>query len=449
MKEQGRADELAQAVQDLLEGQPVPDLQDEDLNGLLRMARLRRDAARAAAHASAQHEGSVWQQLLARLGRLPGKKQAGNAAGTPIGASADDPEMLDFKELEGIIDLRRKMAEQAASLADVHREAVWRQVQARIQDRSSRRGLLPLPRLHPEARALASAVDNLVLGESIWEATDSRLKDLLDLAHTRRAMGQAAAVASSQRIQGRLWARLRPRLLARLLEHQRPNASLAAGARPWPKLAAAAAALALVLAALGPLPATGFADHPVAQFVRFAGRHLGVTETSSPPTVPPVTVIVEASSVSAAQASQLLGLPVRQPTFLPSGFQAVSAKYFPQPLTANDGGVFLLAYAAAPPAATASPPTILIYQERSSRTDLAVQRGSATDLTLSDGTRATYVEGAWSPSGSQAVWGADGSQTLVFDKDGLRTIIGYVNGPRLEPGDLVTIAEEMAPAASG
>ncbi len=81
--------------------------------------------------------------------------------------------------------------------------------------------------------------------------------------------------------------------------------------------------------------------------------------------------------------------------------------------------------------------------------DIAVQQGSASDLTLSDGARATYIEGSWSTSGSQIVWGADGSQTLVFDRDGLRTIIRYLNGPRLEPGEIVAIAEGMTPAPSG
>ncbi|MBI2914205.1 MAG: hypothetical protein HYY03_09850 [Chloroflexi bacterium] len=443
MKEQGRADELARAIEELLQGHPAPDLHDEDLNDLLRMARVRRDAARAAGHASAQHEGAIWQQLLARLGRL-GQKQASNAAGTPKDAAVGDPEMLDFKELEGVIDLRRQMAEHSASLAEVHRDAVWKQVQARIQDRSSRGGLFFLPHPQPEARSLASAVDNLVLGEPIWEATDSRLEDLLDVAHTRRAMGQAAALAGSQRVQGRLWARLRPRLLARLLGPQRAGTGDFAAGRPWPKLAAAAATLALVLAALGPIPATGFADHPATQLVRLAGRHLGVTETSSTPAVPPVTDIVEAGSVSAAQASEMLGLPARQPTFLPDGFQPVSAKYFPQPLTASEGGVFLLAYAATPAAPTASPPTILIYQERASGTDVAAQQGSAQDLTLSDGTRATYVEGSWMASADQVVWGADGSQTLLFDRDGLRTIVRYDNGPRMEPSELAAIAEGMA-----
>jgi len=451
MKKRGRADELARAIEELLQGHPAPELHDEDLNDLLRMASVRRDAARAAAYASAQHEGTVWQQVLARLGL--GERQASDPANTLEGAApaaaAGDAEMLDFKELEGVIDLRRQMAEQATSLAEVHRDAVWKQVRARIEDHSSKRGLFFPPRSQPEARVLASAVDSLVLGEPIWEATDSRLEDLLDLAHTRRAMGQAAAVAGSQRIQGRLWARLRPRLLAHVLEREHSGPGTWPSAWPWPKLAAAGAALALVLAAVGPIPATGLANHPVAQLVRFAGQHLGVTETSSTPTVPPVTDIVEASSVTAAQAGELLGLPVRQPTFLPAGFQPVSAQYFPQPLTANQGGVFLLAYAAAPDTPADSPPTILIYQEHSSGADIAVQQGSAKNLTLSDGTQATYVEGSWSASGSQVVWGADGSQTILFDRDGVRTIIRYVNGPPLQPGELVTIAEGMVAAASG
>ena len=76
-------------------------------------------------------------------------------------------------------------------------------------------------------------------------------------------------------------------------------------------------------------------------------------------------------------------------------------------------------------------------------------QGSARDITLSDGTRATYVEGSWSASADQVVWGADGTQTLVFDRDGLRTIVRYDNGPRMEPSELATIAEGMAVGPTG
>ena len=253
-----------------------------------------------------------------------------------------------------------------------------------------------------------------------------------------------ATTAASRHLQERLWARLRPRLLSQLGGGHQPSQGLVQHGRPWShKLAAAGAAIAFLLAALGPVPATGLANHPIAQFVRLVGNHVGVSETDTPPIVSPTTDIVQGRDVSVAQAAELLGLPVREPRFIPSGFQQVSSRYFPQPLTASEGGVFLLAYAAEITETTATPPTILIYQEHASGDDIVVLEGSALDLALSDGTPATYVQGAWQTSSSLIVWGEDGVQTLIFDRGGLRTIIQYRSGAPWSPDELGSIAEGM------
>jgi hypothetical protein len=128
---------------------------------------------------------------------------------------------------------------------------------------------------------------------------------------------------------------------------------------------------------------------------------------------------------------------------MPPGFRQVSATYYPQPLTAGEGGVFLLAYAGDAGLERASPPTILIYQERASGDDIAVLQGYALERTLSDGTPATYVQGSWRTSGSQIVWGEDGALSLVFDRAGLRTIIHVIDGAVMGAGDLQAIAESM------
>ena len=458
MKERERAHRLARAIEDLLQGHPPADLDDEDLNELLQIANIRLDAARSSSHAGAQHEGTVWQQVLARLARLQGTE-----TGEPNGianllenaedpAATEDPAEFDIKELQDIIALRRQMAERTASLAEAHRAPVWQQVQARIQARSQKRGLFSfLRRPQPEAEVLSPAIDQLVLGEPIWEVSDSRLGGLINVARTRRAMGQAAATAASGEIQGRLWARIRPRLLARLLSPQQQRTRVFRhGGPPWPKLAAAGAAVALLLAALGPIPATGLANHPVLQLVPFRGEHAAVTETTSPPPAPPVippaTEVVEGLNVTTEEAGKLLGLPARQPTLMPPGFRPVSSQFFPPPLTADEGGTFLLIYSEAAGGETANPPTILIYQEQASGDDIAVQQGSALDFTLADGTAATYIEGSWRPSGNRIVWREDDAQSLVFDRDGLRTIIHYIDGPRIHPSYLLAVAEGMAEA---
>lgn len=449
MKQQERADELARAIENLLQGRTPDNLIDEDIAELLRMAKIRWAAARSAAHVGAQHEGIVWQQVLARL-QDKGASHPNGASDSPENAgaavAADDPEALDIKELQGVISLRRQAAEHLASLAEAHSADTWKQVQARIQGGSDRRHRpFFAPRPQPEAQVLASAVDSLILGEPIWEADDSRLKELLHLARTRRAMGQVAAAAASQQFQGRLWARLRPRLLSRLLRcSPQPGFRMPQGVNfAWPKLAAAGAAVALLLAAIGPIPATGLAGHPLAPIVRLAADHVGVFETGSPGPVPPPTEIVQGTDVTASEAQSLLGLPVHQPTVLPAGFRQVSSKFFPQPLTAKEGGMFVLAYGADANGAASEWPAILIYQEHAGGDAIAVQQGSALNLTLSDGSPATYVDGSWRPSGGKIVWGEGGAQTMVFDRDGLRTVIFHTDGPRMDPSYLWAIAEGM------
>jgi hypothetical protein len=210
---------------------------------------------------------------------------------------------------------------------------------------------------------------------------------------------------------------------------------------PWPKLAAAGAAVALVVAALGPIPATGLAHHPVTEFARFVGGHIGVSETSAPPTVPPVTEVIPNNDVSADQASTLMGLPVYEPTFVPSGYHQVSSQYFPRALTADEGGLFVIAYQDS--SLTENPQTILIYQERASSNSIVVEKGFAQDISLSSGTAATYVSGAWRPTGSDITWGEDEAATILFDLGGLRTVI-YTTDGDLPQADLMAIADSLA-----
>ncbi|HEU4759527.1 MAG TPA: hypothetical protein VFT91_06040, partial [Dehalococcoidia bacterium] len=432
-------------LEEILSGQAAGDLEDKDLNELLQIARIRMDASRSMAQAGAQFEGTLWQQVIDRLHRSPQEKPDA-PAGIPdwlladtANASVCDPEELDIQQLQDIISLRHQMAERAASLAESHRDAVWSQLQARIESR--RRGLFAALRgSDAEIKNTCSAVDSLILGEPIWESGDSRLAELLHLAKSRRAAAQATRSRAAD-VQGRVWARIRPRLLSRLLS---PLSSSAGerSAPAWPKLAAAAAALAVVLAALGPLPATGFAEHPIAQLVRLVGEHVGTTGTAPPPLTPP-TRALEGSDVSTAQASRMLGLPVAQPAFVPPDFRLVSSRFFPQALTAAQGGTYLLAYASSAGTAT---PVILIYQERADGSDIAVRPGSAQDFVLPDGTPGTYITGSWRPaaSGDAVVWSDESAQTLVFDRQGVRTIIQYRGGAGLDEYELQSVAASLA-----
>lgn len=456
-----RAERLARAIEDLVQGRQPPQLDDDELEELLQIARIRLDAGQAAARAGAHQERSIWEQVVSELEKIRHRKN-GHSSAPPKATNlmtGDAPGKFDVQELQDIINLRRQIAEEATSLAEMHRDAVWQKVQARLQaGESETRGFFPFPfrRRNPQVETFAGALDRLVLGEPVWEANDSQLQELLQLAQARRAVAKAAITGTGD-AQGRVWARLRPRLMARLLDGRRSRSlapvfggSAAAGAMPrgvgWPKLAAGAALAALVLVAFGPLPATGLAGHPLAVVVRFVGGHVGVSETTTPPTVPPPTEVVEALDVSVEQASELLGLPVREPTFLPEGFRQVSSRYYPQPLSAASGGVFLLAYELASGAGGAASPTLLIFQEQAGESAIAVEAGFVQDVVLPDGTAASYVEGSWRPAGSELVWGDRAAQTVVFDADGVRTVIAYIDGPKLDPTALLAVASGLASA---
>ncbi|TEU00317.1 MAG: hypothetical protein E3J29_01960 [Dehalococcoidia bacterium] len=450
MHDQDRADKLAKAIEEMVQGRMPEDLDDEELQELLQIAKIRLDVARLAAEAGSEAQSAVLERLIARLnllqkrdaGELNGFTAAHDRAGD-IAANDEDPEHVDVKELQDVIDLRRQMAEHAAAVSEAHREAVWQRVQARIQaSESEKRGFFrwPFRRRDREANDFGAALDRMILGEPIWEAKDSRLEELLRVARIRRVAATTARTGFVDQ-QARVWARLRPRLMARLGRSRHPRVFQRRAAAPWPKLAAAGAAVALVAAALGPIPATGLAHHPVTDFARFLGGHIGVSETSAPPTVPPVTEVIQSNDVSANQASALLDLPVYEPTFVPSGYHQVSSQYFPRALTASQGGLFVLAYENS--GLTGSPETILIYQERASSNSIVVEQGFARDIWLSAGTPATYVNGAWRPLGSDLTWGEDDAQTILFDLGGLRTIIHTTDGD-LPLADLVAIADSLA-----
>jgi len=450
MHDQDRADKLAKAIEEMVQGRMPEDLDDEELQELLQIAKIRLDAARLAAEAGSEAQSAVLERLIARLnllqkrdaGELNGFTAAHDRAGD-IAANDEDPEHVDVKELQDVIDLRRQMAEHAAAVSEAHRETVWQRVQARIQaSESEKRGFFrwPFRRRDREANDFGAALDRMILGEPIWEAKDSRLEELLRVARIRRVAATTARTGFVDQ-QARVWARLRPRLMARLGRSRHPRVFQRRAAAPWPKLAAAGAAVALVAAALGPIPATGLAHHPVTDFARFLGGHIGVSETSAPPTVPPVTEVIQSNDVSANQASALLDLPVYEPTFVPSGYHQVSSQYFPRALTADQGGLFVLAYENS--GLTGSPETILIYQEHASSNSIVVEQGFARDIWLSAGTPATYVNGAWRPSGSDLTWGEDDAQTILFDLGGLRTIIHTTDGD-LPLADLVAIADSLA-----
>src|SRR3990170_4837131 len=453
MRDEDRADKLARAIEEMVQGGLPEDMGDEELEELLQIARIRMDAARMATQTGAETQDAVLERLIARLHVLHGEHNGGEA-GTSVVDSAgdfapddDDPENVGVRELQDIISMRHHAAKQAAAISEQHREAVWQRVQARIgSEQSYKRGLVRLPfqRRDREADEFGAVLDRMILGEPIWEAADSRLEELLRVARLRRAstLTETAGLTDQS---ARVWSRLRPRLMARLMRARRPGAFERRAPVPWQRLAAAGAAGAIVIAALGPIPATGLAHPPAAEFARFVGGHIGVSETSAPVDVPPVTEVIEGADLTAAAASALVGLPVHKPTFIPSGYHEASARYFPKPITADEGGVYVLSYENSGPSGSTG--NILIFQERASDSSITVERGFAEDIFLfATGTQATYVSGEWRPLNGKLTWGEPGAGTVVFDIGGSRTII-QSSADDVSLTDLVAIADSLASQA--
>jgi hypothetical protein len=120
MNERQRADQLAQAIDELIHGTrtPEPAQADDELKSLIAVARARLDASRGAENRDVQE--SVWQRVLSRLDVRP---QARREVSQEI--VADDA-------MRETIVARREMSDAILDLAEQHREDVWERVQQRI-----------------------------------------------------------------------------------------------------------------------------------------------------------------------------------------------------------------------------------------------------------------------------------------------------------------------------
>src|SRR5206468_5319864 len=367
MNEEERAEWLARAIDDLLSRDrsrptepPPPEFERQELNALLRIAHSRAEQGDASIQAGVQYEGAVWRRVLERLDRRRTSREvrpldAIEPANPEEIAAAKALEEMEIGELREIARLRRMMAERAASIAESHRDHVWDRVQSRIHAQPQKRWPFTFfVAKRDKAPSAAGAHDvNASAGDS-----------LLD--------GERGA---AERSTGRAYS-----------EQPRPNLSVG-----WQKTAAAAALVVLIAVALAPLPATGFAEHPVAGLVRSIGEHLGVREAGEPPPPPPASAVLPGSEITAAEASDRLGVHVGVPAAPPSGFELTSARFFDQALTADEGGTYTLTYT------RTGGSSVVIYHERASAEQFAVEGGAATDVALSDGTAGTYVEGMWQP----------------------------------------------------
>ena len=444
MNEEERAEWLARAIDDLLSKDrqrpkepPPPRLDREELNALLRIASSRAEAADSRLHSGLQYEGEVWQRVLKRLDRRQFPREV-RSFDAPASVSELDEfvagrelEQMEIDELREIARMRREMAERAASIGEEHRDDVWQRVQGRLEGKDRTR--FRFRRRKDDHDRLAAALDRTAAGKDVADTGDEEFDTLVDVARYRTHWSQVTRNAARER-EGRLWLRISSAIRARLLTAPAEDTA------PWRQVALASALTALVLLVLAPIPATGFADHPVTRVVRSLAEHIGVRETAATPPVTAAPVVVEGTALTPAQVSSLrLGVPVAEPSAPPAGFQLASTRFFPQPLTADSGGVFVLTYARETGSA------VVVYQERAGGADFSAASGSAEDVELADGTGATFVNGTWQEVDGGLVWQEGAAQTLVFDRDGARTTIQY-HGPPEEAPSLFALANGMTPA---
>jgi hypothetical protein len=423
MNEEERADWLARAIDDLLRQDrqrpkepPPPELDREELNALMRIASARAEASHSLMHTGLRYEGEVWQRVLQRLDRRRTPRGTGAANAAPPGPSAEEAaaaralQEIGVDELREIARIRRRLAERAAMIAESHRDEVWRRVQSRLGANSEKKRWFPFFRSQRRSGQTRSAPQ-----ESRTPAR-KQAAGLTRIAQSRTYWSRGCDDEAAQSRQDRT-GEVTPSAL-------------------WPRFAVTAAIGAIVLTAVGPLPATGFADHPIGNFLWSVAEYIGFREIDQPPPVAPVDSVTSATEMTAAEASQRLGVPVPLPE-APAGFQLTSSRYFEQPLTAEGGGTFALTYAGS------GGSTVVIYQEQASGADFAVDVGSATDVALSDGTPATYVEGMWQPADDGTLtWNPGGAQTLLFERNGVRTTIQYA-GADADAPSLFTIADSL------
>jgi hypothetical protein len=453
MNEEEKAKQISDAIDALLRGEEAEmGLDDQELIELLRIARLRHSAGQALADV-----GLTYQELLRRVlqARMVARQieHGGEKVDDPPpevrSVMEEDPgnflDPLDpgYGKLVNFLDFQPKTARTAPSVQTTAGQA---RPKTRTLTRHWSRRSDQSPK---KAEALSAALDRLVSSRKRnISIGDPDIDELIQVAQLRRFVGRSLAAAGSP-YKRRLWTVLRMRLATSLHRQacaaQRPSVISAVGRLSWQQAAAAAAAIALLLAALGPLPATGFADHPISHLLGFVEQHVGVQEVDGPPPTE-VPTSLPGQFLLPEEAQNLLGLPVREPSYLPESFKLASSLHYAESVNSPEQGTFVLIYTiggADPTTLADTDPQLLIYQDRASSDSMAVMNGQAEDLVLAGHVPATYTHFLWTPGEQGTLEDVDpNAESLFFENGGVRVIITYMNGDQAKE-ELVRIAESM------
>ncbi|MCJ7511144.1 MAG: DUF4367 domain-containing protein [Dehalococcoidia bacterium] len=463
MNEEEKAKRVCDAIDALLRGDaPEMELDDQELVELLHIARLRHQAGQALANVGLTYQELLRRVLRARMVARQMEKGGEKVDDAPPEVRSimdeDSQEFIDpldpgYGKLINFLEFQpgpsyaapvaQAMAAQACPVAVCQARPTMRTLTlhwSRHSDRSS-----------DKAEALSDGLDRLLSSRKrTISAGDPDIDELLQIAQLRRFVGQSLAAAGSP-YKRRLWTVLSMRLATSLRRQahapQRPAVITTLGRLSWQQAAAVAAAIALLLAALGPLPATGFADHPVAHLINLVEEHVGVNEVDGPPpTQMPTSMPSE--TVPLEEAQSRLGLPLREPSYLPEGFQLASSLYYEESMTSPEQGTFLLVYTIGgvdPDTLIGTmEPRIFIYQEKATSPDsMSVMNGQAEDVVLAGSVPGTYARFLWAAGDQGTLESADpNAESVFFEDDGVRVVITYRNGDQ-EKEELVRIAESM------
>jgi hypothetical protein len=420
MNERERAEHLARAIDELIHGSPRPGpahFDDHELQSLVQVAQARLGAGKSAAGASTDHEAAVWGQLIARL------------EGRPRTARHEIIDDIAADDVRQTIAARREMSDSILALANQHKDDVWRRVQERIQKR--RRSLDKPPSSSGGASGDAARPPMRVRYVPTG-APD--IDSLFAVAANRPTLRDASAKAVNT-TQRRLHERMRGDPARQWRDLTLSEGDPQAG---WGRLAVFGAIAVLVIVALSPIP--GLSRPAAVEAARYVGNHLGVMETEVSPPASTPGVVVRPENVTPQQAGERLAIPVSAPdTFL--SLPQTSSRFFSAGLTSDGGGVFVLTYQDAD-----SSSAVTIYREASGQAALAVPAGEAIDTSV-NGLPATYYEGGWSEANGAVTWQNTGYQTLVFDRDGLRTTVQY-SGAEIDMAGLTAAASMLTATTS-
>jgi hypothetical protein len=410
MNEEERAEIVARAIDALTSGLDPKAAADSygELNSLLDIAEERFLGSMFIAKASIQHEQDTWRSVVKRIQE------------SEIEAVLSGEPDEDLEGLGDVIAMRRGLSAEMFKTAEDHREEVWEKVRSRLTDSSRHAGvpdiLRSFRRRSDEQRLMSTSADIAAADPVRFRASQAPMGTMADTTHESARERVWAEVSSGTYVEK---------------QESAHAAGTSLAIRPL-AIAAAVAALAILLV---PLPATGFAEHPLSRLGGAFGS-LFVADGAAPPDLsdsPPVENVL-GQAATASEASALAGVQFLQPSQTPGGFVLESSLYYPRPVNGGTPGTFVLTY-------NSEDAALAIYQEPAGGSDLAIGPGSGASVALSDGTPATLTQGSWVP-GEQMTWVESGSQSLIFERGRVLVVVEFTAAePR--PTLLFQVAEDL------